>query len=205
MPYASWLESFSVASGLLSRAARWCSRFEGEWIEVIDGQHEGDKSKRGDVGAKPEGSGGGSGETRNDDLRICLICAHRLSRRIISQVLLRELGAEADLYASCEDALCSDLDHDVYVVYDYFGRQHMNGPQGTRRLRVVRPDAYVLGVTANPGCDKQFIQAGADTAIVAGERATKQIVHVVRERVVTTLYPAEARSLKEGEARRGQR
>ena len=157
------------------------------------------------MGTKPEVSGGGSGETRSDDLRVCVVCSHRLSRRILSQVLLRELGAEADLYASCEDALCSDLDHDVYVVYDYFGKRYMNGPQGTRRLRIIRPDAYVLGVTANPGFDKQFIQAGADTAIVAGERATKQIVHVVRERVVTTLYPAEARSLEEGDASRGQR
>jgi DNA-binding NarL/FixJ family response regulator len=131
------------------------------------------------------------------DARICVICGHRMSRRVLRQVLAREFEAEVELYGSCEDALCSELDHDVFVIYDYFGKRTMNGPQGTRRLRVIRPDAYIVGVTANPGFDKQFMTAGADTALVAGERSTKKIVRVVRERVVTTLYPAEARSLEE--------
>jgi hypothetical protein len=133
-----------------------------------------------------------------DDLRICLICGHRVSRQALSRVLAREFQAEVDVYTSCEDALCSELDHDVFVVYDHFGRRRINGPVGARRLRVVRPDAYVVGVTTNPGIDKQFVRSGADTAILVGEHAIRRIVDIVRDRLVTTLYPTAARSVGEG-------
>lgn len=130
-----------------------------------------------------------------EDLRVCLICGRRLVREILSRALTRELQAETDEFACCEDALASDLDYDVFVVYDYFGQGRMNGPQGTKRIRLMAPKAYVLGVTHNPGFDKQFVQVGADTAIVVGERSVKRIVRVVRQRVVTTLYPEAARAL----------
>ncbi len=130
-----------------------------------------------------------------EDLRICVICGRRLVREILSRALTRELQAETDAFACCEDALASDLDYDVFVVYDYFGQGRMNGPQGTKRIRLMEPKAYVLGVTHNPGFDKQFVQVGADTALVVGERSVKRIVRVVRQRVVTTLYPEAARAL----------
>jgi len=145
------------------------------------------------------GDGHNQVETELEHTGICIICGHHMVREILGRALARELRAEVDPYTCCEDALCSDLDHDIYVVYDQFGKGRMNGPQGTKRLRVIRPDAYVLGVTHNPGFDKQFLRAGADTALVLGKHPVKRIVHVVRERIVTTLYPAEARSLK-GEA-----
>lgn len=130
-----------------------------------------------------------------EDPRICLICGRRLVREILSRALTRELQAETDPFACCEDALAADLDYDIFVVYDYFGQGRMNGPQGTKRIRLMAPKAYVLGVTHNPGFDKQFVQVGADTALVVGERSVKRIVRVVRQRVVTTLYPEAARAL----------
>ena len=141
------------------------------------------------------GKGRDSAESEVDQMRICLICGHQMVRSILDRALARELGAEVEPFSCCEDALCSDLDHDMVIVYDYFGNARMNGPQGTKRLRVNMPDAYILGVTHNPGFDKQFLQAGADTALVAGEKSVKKILHIAKHRVVTTLYPAEAQSL----------
>jgi hypothetical protein len=134
-----------------------------------------------------------------EHLRICVICGRRLVREILSRALIGELEAETDAFACCEDALASDLDYDVFIVYDYFGEARMNGPQGAKRLRFMKPKAYVLGVTHNPGFDKQFVQVGADTAIVVGERSVKRIVRVVRQRIVTTLYPEAARDLNQEE------
>lgn len=135
----------------------------------------------------------------SDQLRISVVCGRRVVREVLSRALTRELDAEADAFACCEDVLTSDLDYDVFVVYDYFGQGRMNGPQGTRRIRLVNPRAYVLGVTHNPGFDKQFVQSGADTAIVVGEHYVKRVVRVVRQRIVTTLYPEAARALEQKE------
>jgi len=134
-----------------------------------------------------------------EHLRICVICGRRLAREVLSRALTRELDAETDAFTCCENALTSDLEYDVFIVYDLFGEGRMNGPQGTKRIRFMKPKAYVLGVTHNPGFDKQFVQAGADTAIVVGERSVKRIVRVVRQRIVTTLYPEAARALEQQE------
>jgi len=132
-----------------------------------------------------------------EDVRVCLICPNHTVAEILARALTRELECEADTYSTCEDALCSDLDQNVFVVYDYFGRDRMNGPQGVKRLRLVSPKAYILGVTNNPGFDKQFVKAGADTAMVLRERPIKAIVHMVRKRVVTTLVPEAARRIEQ--------
>lgn len=138
-------------------------------------------------------------DQEGERLRICVVCGRRLAREVLSRALARELDAETDTFACCEDTLASDLDYDVFIVYDFFGEGRMNGPQGTRRIRFTKPKSYVLGVTHNPGFDKQFVQVGADTAIVVGERSVKRIVHVVRQRIVTTLYPEAARALEQEE------
>ena len=138
-------------------------------------------------------------QPEGEDLRICVICGRRLAREVLSRALTRELDAETDAFSSCEDALTSDLDYNVFVVYDYFGQGRLNGPQGTKRIRLMKPKAYVLGVTHNPGFDKQFVQVGADTALVVDEQSVRRIVRVVRKRVVTTLYPEAARALGQEE------
>ncbi len=127
-------------------------------------------------------------------LRICVVCGQRVPREVLCRALARELEADVDWYASCEDALCSEADYDVLVVYDYFGMGQMNGPQGVLRLRAVRPRAYIIGVTSNPGFDKQFLWSGADFAILMQDRPLARIIALIRARLVTTLYPPEARS-----------
>lgn len=140
-----------------------------------------------------DGAPNRSGEDRGN-LRICVICGQRVPREVLCRALALELEADVEWYASCEDALCSEADYDVLVVYDYFGMGRMNGPQGVLRLRAVRPRAYIIGVTSNPGFDKQFLWSGADFATLMHDRPIKRIVALIRARLVTTLYPPEARS-----------
>ena len=113
-------------------------------------------------------------------MKICLIHGKRVGREVLARALASKLGAEVMHFASCESTLASSslLDYDVFIVYNNF-RRKMNGVQGVKKIGSLNPDAFVIGITSNPGFRKRFLSAGADVTVLRAGNEVEELARII--------------------------
>ena len=116
-------------------------------------------------------------------MKICLIHGRQRAREVIARALGSVSGAQVADYACCEDVLASASDHDVFIVYNNFGKRKMSGLRGTAAIRARNPDAYIIGVSSVPYGDKRFLKAGANAFLLKAGNEIKELVSFVRGQV----------------------
>jgi hypothetical protein len=114
-------------------------------------------------------------------MKICLINGRRVAREVLTRALSSKLEAEVTYFSCCERALESSLDYDVFVVYNNF-RGKMSGVRGVMKIRGRNPRAFIVGVSATPNLDKQFLPAGADAFILRAGNEVQELVNVIRQK-----------------------
>ncbi len=83
-------------------------------------------------------------------------------REVVARGVSHKLGGDPVQTFSCiEDVLVSSMSYDTFIVYNNFDKK-MNGIDGTREIRRAAPAAYIVGVSAIPYMERQFLPAGAD-------------------------------------------
>jgi len=95
-------------------------------------------------------------------MNVALISGAYPRREVVARGVSHKLGGDPVYTFSCiEDVLISSLEYDVFVVYNNFDKK-MNGIDGAREIRRAVPDAYIVGVSAIPYMERQFLPAGAN-------------------------------------------
>mgnify|MGYP006285452501 CR=1 FL=1 len=118
-------------------------------------------------------------EGRDNALRVCLVHGRGTARKIVGRALEERLQTPVHEYRCCEDALNYMEHYDTFVVYNNFGKR-MNGAQGVARLRRLRPDAVILGVTSSPGYRHRFRAAGADDVVLLSGNEIAELTEKVQ-------------------------
>ena len=114
---------------------------------------------------------------------VCLIHGKRKAREVLTRALSSRLGAEVVDFSCCERALVSPLDYyDVFVVYNNL-RGKMSGVRGVMKIRAQNPAAFIVGVSSTPGCDEQFLPAGADAFVLRAGNEVAELASVIRKGV----------------------
>ncbi|MBI5565606.1 MAG: hypothetical protein HY870_11955 [Chloroflexi bacterium] len=95
-------------------------------------------------------------------MKVAVISGAYPRREVVVRGVSHKLGGDPVQSFSCiEDVLISSMGYDAFVVYNNFDKK-MNGIDGTREIRRAAPDAYIIGVSAIPYMERQFLPAGAD-------------------------------------------
>ena len=58
----------------------------------------------------------------------------------------------------------------------------MNGVRGVQEIRLLNPDALIVGVTSNPSFCKRFLSAGADVAVLRAGNEIEELCQVIRQK-----------------------
>lgn len=99
-------------------------------------------------------------------MNIALISGAYPRREVVARGVSHKLNGDTVQPFSCiEDVLESSMDYDVFVVYNNFEKK-MNGVDGTREIRRLAPHALIVGVSAIPYMERQFLPAGADVFLM---------------------------------------
>jgi hypothetical protein len=95
-------------------------------------------------------------------MNVALISGAYPRREVVARGVSHKLGGDPVQPFSCiEDVLISSMQYDAFVVYNNFDKR-MNGIDGAREIRRAAPQAYIIGVSAIPYMERQFLPAGAD-------------------------------------------
>jgi len=122
-------------------------------------------------------------EQEDGELTVCLVHGRQTARKVLSLALERGLESPVHRYGSCEDALRYVNSYNVFVVYNNFGKR-MNGAQGVARIRGLKPEALIIGVTSVPDFRHKFRAAGAsDTVLLSGNEVGELIKKIEKSRV----------------------
>jgi DNA-binding NarL/FixJ family response regulator len=114
-------------------------------------------------------------------MKICIVNRRDTAGEIISRALSFKLGAKVAHFASCENALASSLDYDVFIVYNNF-RKKMNGVKGVANIRARKPEAFIIGVSSIPNFQRKFVPAGADAFLLKAGNEIGELVDIIRRR-----------------------
>ncbi|MDY6875183.1 MAG: hypothetical protein SWK90_03135 [Chloroflexota bacterium] len=113
-------------------------------------------------------------------MKICLIHARRVAREVLARALTSKLGADVTWFSSCEDAVACSMDYDVFVVYNNF-RKGMGGVRAVTKIRELRPDAFIVGVSSTPKFHRRFLPAGADAFLLRAGNEVEELVKIIRD------------------------
>ena len=114
-------------------------------------------------------------------MKICIVNKRDTAGEVLSRALSYKLGAQVTHFTSCEDALASSLDYDVFIVYNNF-RKKMNGVRGVAGIRARKSDAFIIGVSSIPNFHRKFLPAGADTFLLKAGNEIGELVDIIRRR-----------------------
>lgn len=99
-------------------------------------------------------------------MNVALVSGAYPRREVVARGVSHKLNGDAVRPFSCiEDVLASSMDYDAFVVYNNFEKK-MNGIDGAREIRRRSPRAFIVGVSAIPYMERQFLPAGADAFLL---------------------------------------
>lgn len=112
-------------------------------------------------------------------MNIALVSGAYPRREVVARGVSHKLGGDPVRPFSCiEDVLSSSMDYDAFVVYNNFDKK-MNGIDGTREIRRAAPSAYIIGVSAIPYMERQFLPAGADRFVLLAGNEIAELADVL--------------------------
>lgn len=116
-------------------------------------------------------------------MKIALVSGAYPRREVVARGVAHKLESDTVQPFSCvEDALASSMDYDVFVIYNNFTHK-MNGIDGVRAIRQRARDAYIIGVSAIPYMERQFVPAGADSfLLLAGNEIAELADAIIKHR-----------------------
>lgn len=99
-------------------------------------------------------------------MNVALISGAYPRREVVARGVSHKLnGGTVRAFSCIEDVLESSMEYTVFVVYNNFDKK-MNGVDGTREIRRRAPRSYIVGVSAIPYMERQYIPAGADAFLL---------------------------------------
>ncbi len=123
-------------------------------------------------------------------MNIALVSGAYPRREVVARGVSHKLGGDPVRPFSCiEDVLISSMEYDAFVVYNNFDKK-MNGIDGTRELRRAAPGAYIIGVSAIPYMERQFLPAGADRFVLLAGNEIVELSDVLLKVQSRELRPA---------------
>ena len=114
--------------------------------------------------------------------RICLINGRAKARYVLTQALDSKLNADTEAFSCCENVLSSSMDYDIFVVYNNFGQKRMRGVTGVRRIRALKPDAFIMGVSVKPYGEKRFLPAGANVFLLRAGNEIGEMIKLILQK-----------------------
>jgi len=114
--------------------------------------------------------------------RICLIHGRAKARYVLTQALASKLNADTEAFSCCENALSSSMNYDVFVVYNNFGQKRMRGVTGVRRIRALKPDAFIMGVSVKPYGENRFLPAGANVFLLRAGNEIGEMIKLILQK-----------------------
>ena len=121
--------------------------------------------------------GGGPGK---ECMRIAIAHAHRLTREVLAKVISNRLGAESVTFCCLEDLFASSMNYDVFIVFNQFGVNKMDGWQGAKWLRHNKPDARVIFMNQKRFFERKFLPPGTDQWLFCPDDDMDELVKMVK-------------------------
>jgi len=112
-------------------------------------------------------------------MKICIAHHTDSAREVISRGLAFQLQAQVTGFSCVENVLVSSLDYDIFIVYNNFHKK-MNGVRGAQEIRMRKPKAFIIGVSAIPNYHLKFLPAGADAFLLKSGNEISELVTIIR-------------------------
>ena len=113
-------------------------------------------------------------------MRIAIAHAHRLTREVLANVVATRLDAETVTYSCLEDLLASSMNYDVFLVFNNFGVNKMDGWEGVKWLRFKKPDAQVVFMNQKRFFERKHLPPGTDAPIFCAEDDIDGLVSLIK-------------------------
>jgi hypothetical protein len=121
-------------------------------------------------------------------MRISLVHQHRVTREVLGRTLALRLNATVIDFSNIEDMLKSSMDYDVFVLYNYFGRDKMERWQGIKWIRAVKPHALIISMIHNRFFERRAAPPGGDAVILRVGDEIEGLVQLIREQPMGKSY-----------------
>ena len=127
----------------------------------------------------------------SSNTRIGLVHAHPSTREVLVRALSIKLKMQVTGFSCIENLLQSSMDYDIFVVYNDFGHK-MSGVRGAAHIRLLKPRAFMIGVSYRPDLDKRFLSAGANAFLLRAGNEIEELARLIQRRVNATGIPSAA-------------
>ncbi len=125
----------------------------------------------------------------SSDTRIGIVHAHTATREVLARALSIKLKLQVTGFSCIENLLQSSMDYHIFVVYNDFGHK-MSGVSGAARIRLLKPRAFVIGVSYRPDVGKKFLSSGANAFLLRAGNEIEELVQLIQRRVNATGIPS---------------